>query len=136
MDSGIDHVSDEVELRAVCAAGDREVVLDGKVRLSGDWWTDYHQNGYTWAPGTGPLQLADGTTLRGGTLRGGRGPLVRGRGRFVRGATVRIEGVAILDSQGHGILVAEGGVVAMQGGRIAAAWATASTCAARARAPA
>ena len=51
-----------MELRAACAVGDREVVLDGEIALSGDWETDRDR--------AGPLQLADGTTLRGGTLRG------------------------------------------------------------------
>ena len=95
MDSGIDHVNDEVELRAACAAGGRVVVLvlDGDIKL-----TEY-------------LRPADGTALRGGTLRG--------QGLLVRGSTVRVEDVAILDSQEHGILVRDGGVVAVHGGLIA-----------------
>ena len=59
------------------------------------------------------LRLADGTTLCGGTLRGGWGLLLE------EGATARIEGVAILDSQADGIDERKGGVVTVQGGRIA-----------------
>jgi len=36
MDSGIDHVSDELAMRTACAAGGREVVLEGEITLSGD----------------------------------------------------------------------------------------------------
>jgi len=63
-------VRTEPALRAACAAGDREVVLDGEITLSGDRQTDYGEDAGTWALGTGTLQLADGTTLRGATLRG------------------------------------------------------------------
>jgi len=82
----------ELELRAACAEGGRVVEVDGEITL------------------TERPPLADGTTLRGGTLRGW-GLVV------VRGASVRVEGVAILDSQDCGV-------------------GTASTCAARARGPA
>ena len=101
--------------RAACAAGDREVVLDPQadITLSGDGETDYDEDADSFAPGTGPLRLADGTKLSGGTLQGGWGLEVND------GATVRIEGVAILDSPGTGIIVKDGGVVAVQGGRIA-----------------
>jgi len=45
---------------------------------------------------TGPLQLADGFTLRGGTIRGHWMQVVGGE-------PVRIEGVTILDSRGAGV---------------------------------
>ena len=102
-------------LRAACAVGGRVVVLDpeaGDIMLSGDWETDCDRG--TWAPGTGPLVLADGTTLRGeeGTIRG-HGVQVVG------GASVRIEDVAIIDNRGSGVYVCEGATVAVQGCRIA-----------------
>ena len=91
-------VRTEQELRAACAVGDRVVELHGEILL------------------TQALHLAAGTTLRGGTLRGGSGLEVRAGG--ARGAVVHVEGVAIFDSRGNGIHVEDGGVVAVRGGRI------------------
>jgi len=113
-------IDTEPELRAACAAGGKEVVLDpdADITLSGDEGTDRsgHYPHYTWTPGTGPLQMADGTTLRGG----GEGySTLRGYGlRVEDGAAVRVERVAILDFLGTGIHVRDRGVVTVQDGRV------------------
>jgi len=136
---GAGWISTEPELRAACAEGGREVVLDpeANITLSGektdfteavynghdyyghdDDYDDNYEEGEqltpaSWAPGTGPLELADGTTLRsrGGIVRGGQWKseefhsrhtpvLARvGAGQrwgFALGS-VRIDGVAIVD---------------------------------------
>jgi len=99
---GTGWIDSEPAQRAAWAEGGHEVVLDPQADITL----------------SGPLRLADGTTLHGGTLRDGGGRF-NGLLEVGRGVSARIEGVAILDSQGHGIDVDGGGVIAVQSGRIA-----------------
>jgi len=115
--SGWNAPGKERQLRAVCAVGGLRVVLDPEadIALCGVWEAGEQLgsglDGYNSSGGA--LLLEDGTTLRGGTLRG-HGVVVLG--------SVRIEDVNIFDSSFCGILVksvVKSAAVAIQGGRIA-----------------
>ena len=137
---GIDCASDEPELRAACAAGDREVVLEAYITLSGDAETWYVETGTAWHG----MAMGTGATAAGGRHHaprrhypGPRGMSGARRVRPHRGRRYRRQpGRRHRRHQGDAIYVEEGAEVAVQGGGSRAAGSTASKCATWARRPA